>query len=147
MSLSAHTIKPSKQSRRTKKRVGRGNASGKGTFAARGLKGQRARSGGKGGTKLKGFKQSLLKIPKLRGFNSLQPKKEVVSLAILEKNTQEGDVVTPYYLKKKKLVAKPQNGVKIVATGELKKKITIKGCLASKKAVELIEKAGSKIIF
>ena len=147
MSLTANTIKPAKNSSKTKKRLGRGNASGKGTYSARGLKGQRSRSGGKGGLKLRGLKAAIKKVPKLRGFKSLVPKKETISLDILEHIAKEGDIVTPFYLKKKKIIKNIKNSLKIVATGELKKKITIKGCVATKKAVELIEKSGSKITF
>lgn len=147
MSLSASTIKPGKNSRRTAKRVGRGNSSGKGTYSGRGLKGQRSRSGGKSRTQIRGFKASLQKVPKLRGFKSIHSKKETVTLATLERITEAGDVVTPRYLDKKGVINHPENGVKIVARGELKNKITIKSCLASKIAVELIEKNGSKIVF
>jgi large subunit ribosomal protein L15 len=142
-----HTIKSAKGARRKSKRVGRGNASQKGTTAGRGTKGQRARSGGKSGTARRGFKQSLQKVPKLRGFKSMRPKKEVVTLSTLNRISVDGDVVTPTYLKKKGVVDKPQFGVKVVATGEIKKKITLKGCLASKKAAELLEKAGGKLEF
>ena len=147
MALSSNTIKAAEGSRRTKKRVGRGNSSQKGMTAGRGMKGQRSRSGGKSGTALRGFRQSLQKVPKLRGFKSLQPKKEVVTLKTLNSVASEGEVVTPYLLKKKGVVAKPERGVKIVATGEINKKVTLKGCLASKKAVELIEKAGGSLTF
>jgi len=148
MSLTAATtIKPGKNSRRTSKRVGRGNGSGKGTYSARGLKGQKSRSGGKSRTQIRAFKASLQKVPKLRGFKSMYSKKETVTLATLEKIAGVDDLITPRYLDKKGVINHPERGVKIVAKGELKKKITIKGCLASKKAVELIEKSGSKIVF
>ena len=147
MALSPNTIKQAKGSRKKSKRVGRGNASQKGTYAGRGLKGQKARSGGKSGTRQRGFKASLQKVPKLRGFKSLQAKKETVTLSQLEKYCEPGREITLHYLKLKKVISKPQNGVKIVATGELKKPLIIKGCLASKKAVELIEKAGGKLKF
>lgn len=147
MVLTASTIKPSLGSKKKSKRVGRGNSSGKGTYSSRGLKGQKSRSGGRGGLKVKGFKASLQKVPKLRGFKSLYSKKETVTLRALDKTFQDNEVVTPRYLEQKGLIHTPSKGVKIVATGELKKKIIINGCLASKKAVQLIEKSGSKIVF
>ena len=147
MALTPSTIKPAKGSKRTSKRVGRGNGSQKGTYASRGLKGQRSRSGGKSGNQIRGFKQSLQKVPKLRGFKSMHSKKEVVTLATLERVCKDGDTVSPWTLEKIGVVDKPQNGVKIVATGELKKKLTITDCLASKGAVEAIEKAGGTITF
>jgi len=147
MTSGLHTIKATSGAHRRRKRVGRGNASQKGTYAARGLKGQRARSGGKGGTKKLGFKSSLQKVPKLRGFRSIHPKKEVVTLATLDRITKDGTLVNPSFLKKVGVIDKPVNGVKILATGNLTKKITLKGCVASKKAVEVIEKAGGTIEF
>ena len=147
MALTPSTIKPAAGSKRTSKRVGRGNSSQKGTYASRGLKGQRSRSGGKSGTQLRGFRQSLQKVPKLRGFKSMHPKKQVVTLATLERIFKDGDEVTPWSLEQIGVVDKPKHGVKIVATGELKKKLTVKECLASKGAVEAIEKSGGTITF
>lgn len=145
MGLSPNTIKAATGSRRTSKRVGRGNSSQKGTYSSRGMKGQRSRSGGKSGTALRGVRASLRKVPKLRGFNSMAKRKETVTLATLERVTKDGDTVTPWSLNKIGVVDKPENGVKIVARGELKKKLTIKNCLASKGALEAIEKAGGSL--
>lgn len=142
-----HKIKPPKGSRKKVKRVGRGNASQKGTTAARGMKGQTARSGGQRGGARLGFRRSLLKVPKLRGFKSLSPKKEIITLSNLEKVCQSGDVVSPVYLKRKGLIKTTANGVKILSTGALTKKIRVQGCLASKSAAEAIEKAGGSLEF
>ena len=147
MSLSASTIKASKGAIKKSKRLGRGNSSQKGTYSGRGLKGQRSRSGGKSRTQIRGFKASLQKIPKSRGFNSINDKKETVTLGTLNKICKDGDLVTPRFLNKKSVIDKPERGVKIVATGKFEKKVIFKSCLASKKAVELIEKAGSRIVF
>lgn len=133
--------------RRTSKRVGRGIASGKGKTSARGEKGQKARSGGKAGLKTFGFKQSLQKVPKLRGFRSPKPKKETVTLLKLAEYTTAGETITPVRLKEKGLITRPMNGVKIVATGSMPHAITVEGCLLSKKAIEQIEKAGGTITF
>lgn len=145
MSLSITTIKATK--RKKVKRLGRGNASQKGTYAGRGMKGQRSRSGGKGGTQRRGFKQSLQKVPKLRGFNSPHAKKETVTLATLNRAFADGDSVSPRILRNKGIVDHPSFGVKIVASGKLEKKLTVKGCLVSKRAMEAIEKAGGTITF
>ena len=146
MSLTPSNLS-SKRVKKNTKRLGRGNASGKGNYSARGMKGQRSRSGGKGGLMTRAFKAQLQKVPKLRGFKSPAVKPETVTLAVLEKVSQEGTEVTPYFLKEQKVIGSVKNGAKIVATGELKKKLTIKNCLATKKAVEAIEKAGGKITF
>ena len=146
MTLSPSTLS-SKRVKKNTKRLGRGNASGKGTYSARGMKGQRSRSGGKGGLMRRAFKAQLQKVPKLRGFKSPALKPETVTLAMLEKFAVEGTEVTPFFLKEQKVIRSFKKGAKIVASGELKKKLTIKNCLATKKAVEAIEKAGGKIIF
>lgn len=147
MALTPATIKPSKGAKKTNKRLGRGNASGKGTYSARGLKGQRSRSGGKSGNQLRGFKSSLQKVPKLRGFKSITPKKQTVTLFTLDRIATEKDVVSPAFLEKKGIIKKAGVGVKIVATGEITKKLQIKDCLLSKGALEKIEKAGGKVQF
>ncbi len=147
MALSIHTLTPGKRTQKPARRVGRGNSTQKGTTAGKGTKGQKARSGARGGLKLKGFRQSLLKVPKVRGFKSNKPRPETVSLATLERVCQGGEVVTPYWLHKKGLVPSVANGVKILRTGELTKKITVEGCIASKGAVAAIEKAGGVLVF
>ncbi len=147
MTLTAHTISAKTGSKKTKKRVGRGNSSGKGTYSSRGLKGQRSRSGGKSGGKLRGFKQALQKVPKVRGFKSGRPKAQSVALATLERVAVEGKEITPRFLKNVKVVKDFRKPVKIVATGVIKKKVVISGCLATKNAIEMIEKAGGSVKF
>src|SRR3989338_1711706 len=119
MALSPQTIKPASGSKRRVKRVGRGSGSGRGTYSGRGMKGQRSRSGGRRGIARRGFKSALQKVPKLRGFLSMYPKKELVTLATLERVFADGDAVTPRVLSKKGVIDKPERGVKIVATGML----------------------------
>ncbi|HAT03726.1 MAG TPA: 50S ribosomal protein L15 [Candidatus Magasanikbacteria bacterium] len=146
MALSPSTIS-SRRIKKNTKRVGRGNGSGKGTYSARGLKGQRARSGGKRGLLKRAFKAQLQKVPKSRGFRSIAIRPETITLAVLERKAEQGIEITPFYLKQIGLIKKAQNGVKIVASGELKKKLNFKGCLATKKALEIIEKAGGKLVY
>jgi len=146
MTLTPTTIKPGKRVKKNVKRVGRGNASGKGTYSAKGMKGQKARSGNKN-TAIRALKQRLQKVPKLRGFKSQKIKPETVSLVTLNRIAVEGKEVTPRFLKQKSAIKHPEHGVKIVAGGEIDKKIICRGCLASKTAQEKIEKIGGKIIF
>ena len=146
MSLTPATIKPARGSHRWTKRVGRGNASGRGTYSGRGGKGQTARSGGKSRRRIRAFKSAMLKVPKLRGFKSLQIKKETVTLSDIERIAEKNQIITPQLMKRCGLIGNIGFGVKVVATGEIRKPIILQGCLASKKAVELIEKAGGKII-
>ncbi|MBI4993034.1 MAG: 50S ribosomal protein L15 [Candidatus Magasanikbacteria bacterium] len=145
MTLTPATIKPARSSHRYTKRVGRGNASGRGTYSGRGGKGQTARSGGKSRRRIRAFKAALLRVPKLRGFKSLQIKKATVTLSDIERIAEKNQVITPQLLKTRGLIGNVKFGVKVVATGEIKKPIILHGCLASKKAVELIEKAGGQI--
>ncbi len=147
MSIGAHTIQPPKGTRHKTKRVGRGNGSQKGTYSARGGKGQTARSGGRKGNKRRGLKPSLQKIPKIRGFKSGYVRPQTVTLQTLERISVDGDQVTPTFLKAKGVIHHADIPVKIVTTGELKKKVTITGCLATKSAAEMIEKAGGTIVF
>lgn len=147
MALTPATIKPAFGSKRGVKRVGRGNGSGRGAYSGRGGKGQTARSGGKKRTQIRGFKPYLQKIPKVRGFKSIYKKPETITLETLNRLAEAGKEITPHYLKTRGVIASLENGVKIVASGKLNKKIIVKGCSASKKAKELIEKAGGVVSF
>lgn len=145
MSLELHQLKPSPKSRKKRKRVGRGNSSGHGTYSTRGLKGQKSRSGGKKGLKLKGLRQMLLNTPKLRGFKSIHPKKNIVNLSQLEVNFAPLDEVTPKLLLKKKIISNIKGGVKILGGGNLTKKLIIEGCEVSSRALSEIKKVGGEI--
>lgn len=142
MAMQLHTIKANKGSRKGKKRVGRGLAS-KGTTAGRGSKGQRARSGGKSGLKMKGLRQTLLRVPKTRGFKSQALSPAVVQLD--ELNDVELKIVSPKTLKAAGLVKVTRAGVKILSRGDIKKAVQVKGCKVSKAAKEKIEKAGGSV--
>ena len=144
MSLAPHTLR----SKRAKpgKRVGRGNGSQKGTTAARGTKGQKSRSGGRAGLKIKGLRKNLMKIPKSRGFKSFKPRAQTVPLDQLDAKVAAGQMVTPKWLAAAGLITNVAMPVKIVATGVITKSITLKGCVASKGALAAIEKAGGKIV-
>lgn len=124
-----------------KKRVGRGNASS-GNYSGRGMKGQRSRSGGKSGLKLRGLKQSMLAVPKTRGFSSKYPVFQEVSLSALDKQFDAGATVTAAELKAKRLVKSVYAPVKVLATGSISKKLTVKLQGATKAAQEAITKAG-----
>ena len=119
--LSLNTIKKTKGSSQKKKRVGRGNASGHGTYSTRGLKGQKSRSGVSNLKRL-GMKKQLLKIPKVRGFRSLQAKNQVVSVKAINTNFKDNEVVSPVSLFEKKLIPSATEPVKILG----KEKLTVK---------------------
>lgn len=135
--------------KKNRKRIGRGNASGHGTYSTRGQKGQRARSGGKKGLKIKGFKQNLLNMPKFKGMKSPRLKAQLIMVSTLEKFFEDNEQVTPGILLKRGLVESMDQAIKILsksADDKLTKKLEITGCGVSASARALIEKAGGKII-
>lgn len=139
--ITLHTLKPT--STKHTKRLGRGNAS-RGNYSGRGMKGQKARSG-VGGLKQRAVKSWLMKIPKNRGFKSLNPAKEQVNLKQLDMQFENGATVTPFILQRVGLIHNYKNGVKIIATGILTKKLNIKVHGVSAGARAAIEKNGGSI--
>jgi len=119
--LSLNTIKKAKGSAKKNKRVGRGNASGHGTYSTRGQKGQKSRSGVTGLKRL-GMKKQLLQIPKSRGFKSLQPKNQVVSVKAINASFKDNEIVNKASLFEKKLISSLDLPVKILG----KEKLTVK---------------------
>ena len=121
--LSLNTITKAKGRAKKNKRVGRGNASGHGTYSTKGQKGQRARSGVSGLKRL-GMRAQLLQIPKSRGFKSLKPKNQVVSVKAINGSFKDGEVVTPAALFEKKLIASINGPVKVLGKEKLTVKVT-----------------------
>ena len=131
-------------------RVGRGIGSGKGKTSSRGHKGQKSRSG----VAIKSFEGGQMplyrRLPK-RGFKSLNKKDTaILNLSkiqnIIEKSKNNiKENLDLKILKEKKLVNKKFLKLKILGTGEIKKKIEISAHFASKQALTKIEKAGGKI--
>lgn len=145
MSLSLHTIKKPRAVKKGRKRIGRGNASGHGTFSGRGLKGQKARSGVSGLKRL-GMKQVLLRTPKERGFKSLKPKNAVVNLSAISRHFKDGEKVTPEALVKKELVKTAKNGIKVLGQGDLNvSNLEFSGLKLSASAAEKIKKNKGKV--
>ncbi len=138
-------IKPAKGAVKKRKRVGRGNASGHGTYSCRGMKGQRSRSG-VSGLKRMGMKKQLLQIPKVRGFKSHKPKNQVINLSDLSKNFKDGAKINPSVLVKKCLINDANLPVKILGKGELKVKgLQFENVKVSEKAKEEIKNLGGKV--
>lgn len=128
------------------KRVGRGNSSGKGTTAGRGTKGQRARTGGRNKLTRRSLKALVLPTPKFRGFSSHKPKLAVVTLDQLHRSFADGATVTPQDMVKANLIPAVWPGVKVLASGTLSKKLTIRATKFSAGAAEAIGKAGGQVI-
>ena len=135
---------------KTKKRVGRGIGSGKGKTSGRGVKGQKSRSG----VAIKSFEGGQMplyrRLPK-RGFNPI--KKERIAILNLDKiqsfiknkTINTNDILNSQSLKKLKLINKNSKKLKILGSGEIKDKINIEADLASKSALEKLEKSGGTI--
>jgi large subunit ribosomal protein L15 len=125
------------------KRIGRGMGSGRGKTATRGHKGQHA---GTGFSLMRGFEGGQMplhrRLPK-RGFTNIFKKQyAVVNLGRLEK--LEGDHFTPDRMIELGLVKKLGDGVKILGSGELTRKIRVEAHLFSRSAIEKIQKAGGE---
>ena len=124
--LSLHNLKKGKGTEKKSKRLGRGNATGSGNYSTRGMKGQRSRSGGKSGLALRSIKSYLLRIPKVRGFKSLNKSKATVNVGALEQKFSSGETINTRAMLKAGLIDTISNGVKILSDGKIKSKIAAK---------------------
>ncbi len=145
MDFTLHNLSRPVGQKHSKKRVGRGSGSGKGTFSTRGIKGQKARSGGTPRlARRSAFQQFLIRTPKLRGFKSQHQRLAIVTLKILNERFQAGEVVNSLSLQAKGLVNNGRFHVKILGQGELAKKLTVKVHAFSAAAKAAIEAAGGQ---
>ncbi len=142
--MKLHDLAPAEGSTREAKRVGRGHGSGWGKTAAKGHKGQNARSGGGVRPGFEGGQTRLARrIPK-RGFNNVfATAYTAINVSDLEKFV-DGTVVDAELLKAAGVIKKENDGVKILGNGELTKKLTVKAAAFSASAKEKIEKAGGE---
>lgn len=143
--MKLHELESRPEQKKTK-RVGRGPGSGMGKTATRGENGQKSRSGVSIKPWFQGGQTPIYsKLPK-RGFNNAAFTKRyaVINLSDFDR-FKDGDVVTPELLKELGIIKKELTGVKVLAKGELTKKITIKAHRFSSKAVTKIESAGGKV--
>ena len=144
--MKLHELSPAPGSVKSRYRKGRGIGSGNGKTAGKGHKGQNARSGGGvrpgfNGTSFPFYRQ----LPK-RGFKNFPFKKEyaTVNLNMLEAKFNDGDEVTADKLIEARIIKKRLDGVKILATGNLSKKLTVKADVFSENARSKIESVGGK---
>ncbi len=140
--MELNNLKPKKGSRHAKKRVGRGPGSGTGKTAGRGEKGQKSRSGYSGKRGFEGGQMPLhRRLPK-RGFTNIFKKDyAVVNLSDLER-FDSGATIDEATLRQVGLVKGQHDGVKILGTGELSKKLTVSATKFSASARKQIEAAG-----
>jgi large subunit ribosomal protein L15 len=144
--MNINDVHRSIEKHKKRRRVGRGIGSGRGKTAARGHKGHFSRSGSSMSSIFEGGRMPVIRrIPK-RGFNnSFARTIAVVNVGDLEARFSAGDDVTPDALKKSGLAKHPHDLVKILGTGELKKKLNVSAHAFSKSAQEKIEGAGGSI--
>jgi len=141
-----HTLSPAKGSRRARRRVGRGNAAGGGTTAGKGTKGQRSRAGRSRKFGFEGGQTPLLRRqPKLGGFK--QPAACRTEYEVLNLTDLEGLKAGAYDIDAFKALrlVRTKKPVKILAKGELTKKMDLTVNAASKSAREAVEKAGGSV--
>ena len=142
--MELNSIKPASGAKHARRRVGRGIGSGLGKTAGRGHKGQKSRSGGYHKVGFEGGQMPLQRRLPKRGFKSALLKYNAeVTLADLEiLGVDEVDVLT---LKQAGLVGQLAKVVKVIKTGELTKKVVLKGIGATAGAKAVIEAAGGSV--
>ncbi len=145
MPIELNNLHAASGSRRTYKRMGRGNGSGKGTTAGKGTKGQRARQGGRKGLRQIGMKRTVQSTPKLGGFAALDRKSATLPVSVLNK-FNANDTVTVSVLAKSGLIPHAAASVKLVAGGKLSKKVNVRGIRVSAEAKSQIEAHGGAVV-
>ncbi|MFS8651363.1 MAG: 50S ribosomal protein L15 [Caldibacillus sp.] len=142
--MKLHELQLAEGSRKKRKRVGRGMASGHGKTSGRGHKGQKARSGGGVRLGFEGGQMPLFqRLPK-RGFTNINRKEyAIVNLETLNR-FEDGTEVTPELLIETGIVRNEKSGIKILGNGELKKKLTVRAHKFSASAKKAIEDAGGQ---
>lgn len=148
--IGLHTLKPAPGSRKPRKRLGRGVGTGHGKTSGRGHKGAGARSGSKRKTAYEGGQNPVhMRMRKLRGpnkkmsmpFEKFRTRTQPVNVSDLDSRFKSGDEVTPESLRGAGL-AKRRHPVKVLARGEISKKLTVRAHAFSEQAREKIEAAG-----
>jgi large subunit ribosomal protein L15 len=143
VSLKASELAPPAGATKNRKRIGRGNATGQGTYAGKGLKGQKSRSGKPIHLTFEGGQLPLVRrLGKLRGFNNKwRVEYQPINVARLD-TFDAGTEVTPDLLLKQGIIRNLHNPVKILGNGDLTKKLDVKAQAFSASARAKIEAAG-----
>ncbi len=142
-----HQISPPKGARRNRKRVGRGDAAGGGSYAGRGLKGQKSRSGKGVRPGFEGGQLPLIKgLPMKRGFNNrYKTYYALVNLNTLQERFESGARVTPELLHGLNIIRRTSRPVKVVGDGELGHPLTVVAHKFTASARAKIEAAGGSV--
>lgn len=148
--MKLHELRDNPGATKARKRVGRGPGSGTGKMGGRGIKGQKSRSG----VAIKGYEGGQMplyqRLPK-RGFNKPNRAKfAVVNLGLIEKFVEAGKLDAKKEINEDALVAsglvrRKLDGIRVLAKGEVKSKLTLSVTGASKSAIEAVEKAGGSL--
>jgi large subunit ribosomal protein L15 len=153
--IGLHSLKPAPGSRKTRKRIGRGEGSGTGKTSGRGQKGAGSRSGSKDRTRFEGGQMPIhMRMRKLRGphmkksmpFEPFRTHTQPVNLGDLEERFDAGAEVTLDALREKGLGTRKQVPVKVLAKGDLSKSLTVHAHAFSASARERIEAAGGTCV-
>jgi len=143
--MKLHELMPAEGSTHSPKRLGRGVGSGHGKTSGKGHKGQNARAGGGVRPGFEGGQNPLFRRMPKRGFNNIS-RKNIVALNVRDlERFDNGTVVTIESLLECGLIKAVKDGVKILATGELTKSLTIRMDKVSPAAAKKIIAAGGKV--
>lgn len=144
--MKAHQLAPPPGAKHARKRVGRGDGSGHGTYSGRGQKGQKSRSGASLRPGFEGGQLPMVKrLPQKRGFfNPFRTEYHIVNLSSLNRFPPDTQV-TPELLRQVGLVKSTRKPVKVLGEGELKHPLSVKAHAFSATAQQRIEAAGGKV--
>lgn len=143
--MKLHTLAPNEGATKERKRLGRGVGSGTGKTSGKGHKGQNARSGGGVRPGFEGGQLPLFRRLAKRGFNNYNFRTVYSTVNVEDLNRfEDGTVVDTTLLKEVGLIKKELDGVKVLGSGELTKKLTVKANAFTKSAQEKIETIGGK---
>lgn len=142
-----HQVAAPKGARRSRKRVGRGDSAGGGSYAGRGMKGQKSRSGPGVRPGFEGGQMPLIKgLPMKRGFNNrYKTYYALVNLETLQERFEAGARVTPETLHRLGIVRRTRLPLKVVGDGELNQAITVAAHKFTASARAKIEAAGGTV--
>ena len=145
--MQLNDLRPAPGSKKSRKRIGRGNSSGYGTTAGRGQNGQLSRSGGGKGAGFEGGQQPLaMRLPKLPGVRNINRVEYApVNVSRLDGLFADDDVVDAETLVAKGVIKSALTPVKVLGDGEITKKLTVRVDKVSASAQAKIEAAGGKV--
>lgn len=145
--MKLNELKPAPGSKKTRKRVGRGESSGLGKTCGKGSNGQKSRAGASIPAGFEGGQMPLIKRVPKRGFSNYPFKKEyaLINVMDLEELFEDGTEITAELLLESGVIKKVLDGVKVLGDGDITKKFTVKVQKISESAKNKIEAAGGKV--